>query len=569
MKTDIFFRKAVIVLCAFLVFSSCTACSAPETHISTAALTSAAESSPVSEIRNEQVGGLLLEPEVDADNTAVPIPLPVITEDDTYETTVTAAETTHPAEVTATSPAVSVTTSAVHTPAKGEQAPAGTRSATITTTSAPATTTTATTTTTAAVTTAAVTTAAVTTAAVTTTTETTTAMTTTAVSVTAAAAETTAPASGSYGRNTYKALNHSNVRAVWISYIEIAAHLSGRDETRFAAEFGKMLDNCESLGINTVYVHVRSHGDAYFYSELFPFTRQLTGTPDKRTAYDPLKVMVREAHEHGISFHAWINPLRLCANSEIMNVSEKYPVGKWYRGAENGTYIVNCNGTWFLNPAYDAVRQLIGDNVREIVSGYDVDGVHIDDYFYPTTAESFDSAAFAASGSSSLKAFRTANINAMVKEMFTAAHECGTAIFGAAPQGSDPNNLDVLFADTAAWCKGGYIDYFTPQIYYGFNNQLMPYKTVVDHWLTKVQGTSTKLIVGLSVYKCGNEDKWAGTGKTEWQNSSDILKRQVEYANLKNCSGVALYSYDYLFSADRRTAAMQTEINNMKPLLVG
>ena len=542
MKKNIFFRGAGAALCAVLILSSCTSA---ETHIF-----------PESDIRNEQVGGLLLGDTTDVQYTAAPIPLPVITEsgftgneNEVASGTQITEDTTVPASTAAAAETTVTTTTAVTT----------TKTSPAETTAAKTTTAAAVTTTTAPAETTAVT------AETTTADETTTAAESTAATIPAV----TAPASGSYGRNTYNALNYSSVKAVWISYIEIAGHLSGRDETRFAAEFGKMLDNCASLGINTVYVHVRSHGDAYYYSDLFPFTRQLTGAIDKRTDYDPLKVMVREAHERGISFHAWINPLRLCTNSEIVNISDKYAVGKWYSGDEKGRYITNVNGTWYLDPAYEAVRKLIGDNVREIVSNYNVDGVHIDDYFYPTTAESFDSAAFAASGSSSLKAFRTANINAMVKEMFTAAHECGTAIFGAAPQGSDPNNLDVLYADTAAWCSGGYIDYFTPQIYYGFENQAMPYKSVVDHWCEKVRGTGTKLIAGLSVYKCGTEDKWAGTGSAEWQNASDILKRQIEYANLKGCSGAALYSYDYLFSPEKRTSAMQTEINNMKPLLAG
>ena len=533
-------RGAAAALCAVFALSSCASV---ETRVNTISLgTSATVAITQYEVRNEQVGGLVLGSSSSGPVTAAPMPSPVIAEPDTAvfaeNDAVNEPEEQPPEDTTA-----AVTTQAVQT----------TSAQTAAVTTAAATTTT----------TAAATTAETTTTAAATTTpppETTT---------TTAAQAAVMPSSGNYGRNSYSALNHSYVKAVWISYIEIAENLAYKTESQFKTAFGAMLDNCKSLGINTVYVHVRSHGDAYFYSGLFPFTRQLTGTPDKRTDYDPLKVMVSEAHDRGISFHAWINPLRLCGNAEMAGISPKYPVGKWYNGSEKGTYIVNVNGTWFLNPAYEAVRKLVGDNVREIVSNYNVDGIHIDDYFYPTTDKTFDSAAFAASGSSSLASWRIANINAMVKEIYTATHECGSAVFGAAPQGSDPNNLGQLYADTEAWCKGGYVDYFAPQIYYGFSNQLMPYKTVVDHWLAKVSGTSTKLIVGLAVYKCGNEDKWAGTGKTEWQGTTDMLRRQIEYANSKGCSGAALYSYDYVFATSKHTSAMQTEINNIKPLLAG
>ena len=387
------------------------------------------------------------------------------------------------------------------------------------------------------------------------------------------AAETTAqPAaviSGtvSKAKNSYKAFNHSKVRGVWISYIELYDHLFNKSEADFRTAFGTMMDNCTAFGINTVYVHVRSHGDAYYYSSLFPFTKNFKGTLGSRTSYDPLEIMIAEAHKRNISFHAWINPLRLCSTAEMESISADYPIGKWYRGPEKGTYIVNVNGTWYLNPAYSAVIDLIGENVREIVSGYDVDGVNIDDYFYPTTDASFDNAAFAGSGYGDLSAFRINNINAMVKAMYNGAHEGGSALYGAAPQGNNINNLNVLYADTKAWCRGGYIDYFAPQIYYGFDNSGVPYKNNVNEWLSIVSGTKTKLYIGLAVYKAGNEDKWAGSGKYEWQNTDTMLKRQTEYADTNGCSGIVLYSYNYLFNSKYRTPAMKAEADNLKAIL--
>ncbi|MBR5090270.1 MAG: hypothetical protein IK093_12650, partial [Ruminiclostridium sp.] len=111
------------------------------------------------------------------------------------------------------------------------------------------------------------------------------------------------------------------------------------------------------------------------------------------------------------------------------------------------------------------------------------------------------------------------------------------------------------------------IDYFTPQIYYGFDNSGVPFRSCVDEWAGIVSGTKTKLYAGLSVYKAGNEDKWAGTGKYEWQNHTDILKRQTEYAREHGCSGIALYSYSYLFDSGYATSATKAEIDNLKPLI--
>lgn len=552
LKKISFFCRLAAALTAAALLASCksaetavttTATAAPETVGTTVQTASA----PVPQ--NWDHGGVLLDELPVTAETAAPVPEGIITEPGATEKT-KAATTDAPTTTAAVTTAAAKTTTAAATSAKTT---AGTKAAT--------------------------TTAAATAAATTTTTpaatievkpsvvelpETKAAETTTAPQPDTAASGT---GTGSYKKNSYQALNHSKVCAVWISFIEIYDHLFNKSEADFRTAFGAMMDNCRDFGINTVYVHVRSHGDAYYYSSLFPFTKQFKGTLGTKTSYDPLEIMIAEAHKRNISFHAWINPLRLCPTAEMGTISADYPIGKWYQGAEKGTYVVNVNGTWYLNPAYKAVRDLIGDNVREIVSKYDVDGVNIDDYFYPTTDASFDSSAFDGSGYGDLSAFRINNINEMVKAMYNGAHECGSALYGAAPQGNNINNLNVLYADTRAWCKGGYIDYFTPQVYYGFENSGVPFKNNVNEWLGIVSGTKTKLYIGLAVYKAGNEDKWAGSGKYEWQNTDTMLKRQTEYADTSGCSGIALYSYNYLFNASYRTGAMKSEADHLKELL--
>lgn len=394
---------------------------------------------------------------------------------------------------------------------------------------------------------------------------------TTATTVTTTAEETEGSYSGNttYGVNSYTALNYKQVKAVWISYIEINNLLQQKSEAEFRKTIGRIYDNCLSLGLNTVYVHVRAFGDAFYYSELYPFTKYISGTLGKKTDYDPLKIMIKEAHNRDISFHAWINPLRLNSATDIASVSESYTVGKWYNGREKGKYIVNVGGTYFLNPAYDEAIKLVGDGVREIVSGYNVDGIHIDDYFYPTTDTSFDSTAYSAFGTGTLSSFRIGRCNKLVKEIYTAVNDCSsTAIFGASTQGNMYNNLTQLYADTESWCKGGYIDYFTPQIYYGFENSGVPFKKCLDDWSELVSGTKVKLYAGLCLYKVGLEDTWAGTGKNEWINNRDILKRQIEYSfEKKGCDGIALYCYNYLFSKGYHNAEIQKEIDNFKNLL--
>ncbi len=431
----------------------------------------------------------------------------------------------------------------------------------------PVTTPTVTTTTTAAATT---TTAAATTttAAATTTAAKTTVETTTAASAATETASTDDP-DENYKKNSYQALNYNEMKGVWISYLEISALLKGKTESEFRNAAGKIFDNCTSLGINTVYVHARAFGDAFYFSSLFPFTKHISGSVGKKTAYDPYPILIEEAHERGLSFHAWINPLRLCSSADMEAVSLEYPIREWYGdSSRKGTYIVNVGGTWYLNPAYDEAIRLVADGVREIVSRYDVDGIHIDDYFYPTTDASFDSAAYASSGASSLSAFRIDRCNQLVRAIYNAVHECSSAVFGASTQGNMDNNINQLYADAQAWCRDGYVDYFAPQIYYGFLNSAQPFEHCTDQWNQLVSGTDTKLCIGLAVYKVGQEDRWAGEGRYEWQNTETMLKRQIEYAkSCANYGGIALYSYNYLFTDGYVTSAIQKEKENFKPLL--
>lgn len=362
---------------------------------------------------------------------------------------------------------------------------------------------------------------------------------------------------------------YGEVRGVWISYLEIGTLLKNKTKAEFKSAVGKIYDNCTSIGINTVYVHARAFGDAFYDSDLFPFTKYISGDIGVKVSYDPYEILIDEAKKRGISFHAWINPLRLCTAEDMKLIKSGYVIRDWYDNPDlKGKYIVNVSGTWYLNPAYDEAIQLVCDGVKEILTKYDVDGIHIDDYFYPTTDASFDSSAFNNSSYSSLSAFRINNCNKLVKGIYDTVHKySNNAVFGASTQGSFENNLNQLYADAEAWCKGGYVDYFAPQIYYGFNNSTQPYEKCTDTWAKLVKGTDVKLYIGLAVYKIGKEDTWAGNGKWEWCNTETMLKRQTEYARKAGCDGIVLYSYNYLFTGGYVTETIKKEIANLKPLL--
>lgn len=370
--------------------------------------------------------------------------------------------------------------------------------------------------------------------------------------------------------NNYTALNYNEVKGVWIWYSELYPILTGKSESQLRSGIGEYYDNCLSLGINTVYVHVRPFGDAIYKSDYFPWSKYCTGYIGKDPGYDPLKVMIDEAHARGISFQAWVNPLRCYYEDDAPDVSTTYKTGQWY-DTKDGDYIVKVKSYWWLNPAYKEVTDLIANGAAELVSKYDVDGVHIDDYFYPTTEAYFDSIAFNASSYSSLSQFRLDNCSRMVGDMYKAVKSHNpTAFFGVSAQGNVTNNETQLYADVEKWSKeDGYVDYMAPQIYYGFDNGGQPFEHVVEQWDKMLAGTGKSLIPGLAVYKIGTEDEWAGSGRYEWQNDKEIIKRQIlKSQKTSNYGGVILYSYQFIFEPDSNVkTAVNKEIAAFKPLL--
>ncbi|MBE6850749.1 MAG: hypothetical protein E7504_03270 [Ruminococcus sp.] len=349
-------------------------------------------------------------------------------------------------------------------------------------------------------------------------------------------------------------LNYEQVHAVWIPVMQYGEWMTGKSAESFRSSVKTAFGNCKALGINTLYVHVRSYGDAYYTSDLFPTGSYLDGN------YDPLAIMLEEAHALSLSVHAWINPMRASHADRLSTTDASYPLGKWYNDAEkNGTYLIALGSQYYLNPAYAEVRQLIADGVTEILERYDVDGIHIDDYFYPTQDAGFDAEAFAESGADDLAAWRRENCNAMVKAMYDAVKARDERLqFGISPQGNMRTNYSQLYADTALWCSTeGYCDYIAPQIYYGFENETCPFAETAALWAETA--TQAKLIVGLAPYKIGYEDEWAGHGKDEWTSDPLVLSKQADFLQyLDNVDGTALYSYTSLFSPDEAVAAMVT-----------
>ena len=348
----------------------------------------------------------------------------------------------------------------------------------------------------------------------------------------------------------------AGINAVWINYNELAMKSeTDKSEAAFRKKVEELMKNCSEFGFDRVIVQVRPFCDAFYESDLFPASEYLSGSQGVYIGYDALRIMCEYARKYSLKIDAWLNPYRVSYKSDINALSEDNIARKWYCSEENNrNVIVLANGIYF-NPAKDAVHKLIVDGVREIVNNYDVDGVHIDDYFYPTTDLSFDEPEYSAYASSGGKMtvdeWRRENVNSLVSDIHTAVKaKDENLIFSISPSGDIEKNVTNYYADIPEWCKtGGYVDWIIPQLYYGFNNENKPFEEVCSKWLSLERSEKVKLSLGLAVYKYGREDRYAGAGIAEWQENTDIISRQISYAKGQNTEvGFVLYSYSYVFA---------------------
>lgn len=333
----------------------------------------------------------------------------------------------------------------------------------------------------------------------------------------------------------------SGLLGVWVPYMSLTT--GEYTQEAFEENFKKIVGSAKEKGLNALFVHVRPFCDALYPSTLYPWSHILTGEQGKDPGFDPLAFMVEYAHSQDMEFHAWINPLRVKTAESPAQLAEDNPYA--VLGEESPYYFMECESGVYLDPAYPYVRTLIADGAAEIVKNYEVDGIHFDDYFYPSQEESLDSEAYglytqSVENALPLQEWRRANINAMVQEVYEKVKAAGPEVkFGISPQGNIEND-EGMGADVRAWCgTAGYLDYICPQLYYSFENPALGYSEALEEWLALPRHEGLEVYAGLALYKAGT-DADEGT----WQLGT--IRRQIEAARAAECNGVVLYSYDYL-----------------------
>lgn len=377
------------------------------------------------------------------------------------------------------------------------------------------------------------------------------------------------------------ALQYGNMKAMWLSQFDLPGiYLDGnsqREKADFTARMEQVLDNVASQGFNTVFLQVRPNGDSFYPSAYFPMSAYVVGQLGTPAQYDPVEIIVDLAHGRNLSIHAWINPMRAMSEAEMELVPPEYALRQWFEDPDlRNRYIVSVNGRWYLNPAYGPVQDLIAAGAEELLTRYPFDGLHMDDYFYPTTDASFDADAYEGykmdGGSLSLADFRRDQLSRLVQRLWELTHASGSGrIFGISPAGNLATVYESQYADVYRWCVGdGYLDYICPQVYFGLEHASFDFVSVCEQYQDLIQSDSVDLIVGMTFGKAySQEDKWAGSGKEEWKNNKDVLARCLQAtAELQKCRGVSVFCYQYFFDPLTGSPIAQTaqERENFLPV---
>lgn len=294
--------------------------------------------------------------------------------------------------------------------------------------------------------------------------------------------------------------SRNEIRAAWVatvSNLDWPTTKSNPDAQK--SELIAILNHCQSLNFNAVILQVRPTADAFYPSALEPWSSYLTGTQGIDPGYDPLKFAVDEAHKRGMEFHAWLNPYRIGATSITL--------ASGHVALKNPDWVVTFNNVRYFNPGIPEVIAHLKSVVKDIITRYDIDAIHFDDYFYPSGAKSTtdpfvfdDKAAWEKYGSGKdIHTWRANNVSRMVSEVSQMIHSANPGVlFGISPSGRRENSLD-LYADPLEWLINKWVDYLAPQIYWEFGHATADFGQLANYWNSNAQGVP--MVIGIAAYK--------------------------------------------------------------------
>ena len=340
-----------------------------------------------------------------------------------------------------------------------------------------------------------------------------------------------------YAKNIQKTNPKREFRGAWVQAVN--GQFSGMDEAQMKSYLTEMLDNLQKVNVNAVIFQVRVEGDALYPSPYEPWSRYITGEQGCSPGWDPLAFMVAECHRRNMELHAWINPYR-ARTKTTKELALEHPAMK------NPQNFIEYEGQLYFNPALQANRDHICRIVRDILTRYDVDGLHIDDYFYPYPVkgkEFPDDEWFAVSKSRDRGAWRRENVNHLIYQLHRTVREVKPWVkFGVSPFGIYRNEkswefgsktkglqcYDELNADVLFWIEQEWVDYCIPQLYWEIGHPAADYEELVGWWAK--YASKRPLYIGQDVVRTVNaKDTTVACGN----------QQQRKYELQRACEGVS------------------------------
>ena len=332
-----------------------------------------------------------------------------------------------------------------------------------------------------------------------------------------------------------------------------------------------ILDSLQAIGINAIIFQVRPTADALYYSKYEPVSHWLTGKQgvwgdkskvesQKSKAWDPLEWTITQAHARNMEVHVWLNPYRVnLAQTDTSAISANHV---WRKHRD---WFWEYNQQWYFDPGLDVTREWICTIVQDIITRYNVQAIHMDDYFYPYPSGKKplpDAKTFAKypRGFKDIKEWRRNNVNMAIQEISATIRECRTDVeFGISPFGVWRNasvdstgsattagitNYDDLYADIRLWIQKGWIDYVLPQLYWEIGKKAADYEILAHWWANEVRGTNCKLYIGMAPYRLVESRKSkVESGKANPWATGNEIKRQMDLnRTIPEITGECFYS---------------------------
>lgn len=343
-------------------------------------------------------------------------------------------------------------------------------------------------------------------------------------------------------------------RAVWVATVANIDWPSkpGLSTEQQKQEIIEILDLLKQLGMNTIILQIRPAADAFYPSDLEPWSRYLTGTPGKAPEpfYDPLQFWINECHSRGLELHAWLNPFRVANNCTE-------PLAGNHIAFAHPEWILKYGDKLYFDPGLPETRNFVVGVVKDIVARYDIDAIHFDDYFYPyPLAEEFpDTTSFNLYKGEFLQEnkadWRREKVNQIIKTLNDSIKHIKPWVkFGISPFGvwrnvasdstgsntkAGATNYDHLYADVIKWQKNGWIDYSLPQLYWRIGHPLVDFELLVNWWKNHNYGRA--MYIGHAPYKMDEN-----SSTKEWTNAAELSKQIKLIRTIAEISGSAFFS---------------------------